>query len=324
MSRFPVVLLLVALLVPAGAPVEAQTREFELPEYTDQQRWNRLAFGLVSFQAALLELGKKHGMSPEEVGAFTGEFFSSGWLAGIESTPFAVALNRNHMGYPNATAEVVSYDDWEVEVRFNRPWEEWVGLDRQMMAITSDEFLAMQRGLHLALSERVGITTTWDEDGDHDVLTLRTDYGPITADDNLRYGRMAYLGFLTSTQLLDEQMKRSGLSARDLGLQQGDLFAPSWGSVTPWGLFRGMTWNALAWDRTYDCEVVSASPEEVNARCTHTFEQRIGQVSGYFDVTVDDLLENLRGFAERVAEHRGMRWEETWEPGVRIIRVTMR
>ena len=41
-------------------------------------------------------------------------------------------------------------------------------------------------------------------------------------------------------------------------------------------------------------------------------------------LTVEDVLENLRGFGEAVAEARGMVWEERWEPGVRVIRVSVR
>jgi len=324
MRRVVLTLVLAALASTLPAAVLAQQEDFQIPEYTEQQRWNRLASGMVYFQAALLELGMQHGMTAEEVGGFVGDVFARSWVTGADAAQFMVNFNRNYDAFPGAESELLDSSADEVTARFNRPWEAWVGLDRQIIGITSDEFLDLHRGLTLRLSEHVGIATTWTDERDHHVVSFRTEYAPIGADDNLRYGRLAYLSWLTSLQLLDMQMKETGLSARELGLQQGEMYAPSWTSRTPWQLFRGMVWNGLAHDRTMDCEVLSASPQEVRARCTHTFEQRIGQGANYFDVTVEDFLENIRGFGEAVAEARGMVWEERWEPGVRVIRVSVR
>ena len=78
-------------------------------------------------------------------------------------------------------------------------------------------------------------------------------------------------------------------------------------------------------DPNTDCEVLSASPTEVRARCSISYtRQRVSQSSGYFDVTLDDVLENGQAFAESVAEQLGMRWEESWDDEYRTIRITMR
>ena len=48
MKRIILALTLVVMALPAPEAVTAQASDFQLPEYTDEQRWNRLASGLVS------------------------------------------------------------------------------------------------------------------------------------------------------------------------------------------------------------------------------------------------------------------------------------
>ena len=78
-------------------------------------------------------------------------------------------------------------------------------------------------------------------------------------------------------------------------------------------------------DPNTDCEVLSASPTEVRARCATGYtEQRINQSSAYSSVTLEDVLQNGRAFAVSVAEQLGMSWEESWANGYREIRVSIR
>ena len=78
-------------------------------------------------------------------------------------------------------------------------------------------------------------------------------------------------------------------------------------------------------DPNTDCDVLSASPTEVRARCAIGYTaQRVRQASTYFDVSLDDVLENGRAFAESIAEQLGMRWAESWDEQYRTITVTVR
>ena len=209
------------------------------------------------------------------------------------------------------------------EVRFNRPWEALIGRDKQVMGVTTWELTSMNNALNAAIADWVGIDMKREADGDYDHLTLRTEYGPIQASDRLRWARGAFLSWLNSFQLLEMKME-SGMSAREVGREAGELYGPGWSPRTPFRLYRGMVWNSMG-DPNTDCEVLSASPTEVRARCATGYtEQRIGQSSDYFSVTLEDVLESGRAFAESVAEQLGMRWEESWGGGYREIRVTMR
>jgi hypothetical protein len=313
----------VLLSLLCAGPSAAQESDLQLPEYTAEQRWQRLAFNAASMQAALLELGRQHGMTAEEVGTWAGEFYSKGWLSGQEAAPYAVAVNRNHMMWPGATSEVLSSTPTTVQIRFNRPWEAVIGPDRQIAGSTADEFQAMWRATNLAISDWVGIDVAWDEGEDSDVLNLRTEYGPIQAANDLRWARGAFLSWNNFFQLLELKMQ-SGMTAREVGREAGELYGPGWTAPTPWRLFRGMTWNAMG-DPNTDCKVLSASPSEVRAQCAIGYTaQRVSQASTYFDVTLDDVLENGRAFAESVAEQLGMRWEESWDEEYRTITVTVR
>jgi len=312
-----------SLALTCAGPIAAQQSDLELPEYTTEQRWQRLAGEAVWWQAAMLEFGKQHDMTPEEIGTWVGEYFSEGWLSGQEAAPFAVALNRNHMSWPGASSEVLSSTPTTAQVRFNRPWEDVVGPDRQLGGVAASEFQTMFRALNLTLADWVGIEMTWDEQEDYSVLSLRTEYGPIEASNDIRWARGAYLSWLNFFQVLELRMQ-SGMTAREVGLADGELYGPGWNAPTPWRLFRGMLWNQLG-DPNTDCEVLSASPTEVRARCSITYTgQRVSQSAGYFDVTLEDVLESGQAFAESVAEQLGMRWEESWDDEYRTIRITIR
>lgn len=311
-----------AFLILAG-PSAAQDAELRLPEYTDQQRWQRLALNLVWTQAALLELGKEKGMTPEEVGRWAGSFYARGWLGGQEAGSYAVAMNRNHMGWPGAAAEVLAASATTAEIRFNRPWESVIGPDRQIGGQTTAEFREMIRAVNEEISAWVGIDVAWEEGEDQDVLRLRTEYGPIQASNDIRWARGAFLSWNGVFTVL-EMKKEAGMTAREIGLEAGELYGPGWTATTPWRLLRGMLWNAMG-DPNTECEVLSASPAEVRATCDITYTaQRVRQGGTYFDVTLADVLENNRAFAESVAEQLGMRWEESWDDARRTIRVSKR
>lgn len=312
------VVAIAAVVSVPGTPVRAQ--DVQLPTYTPEQRWERLAFLDLGWQAALVALGREKGMTAEEVGQWVGEFFAPGWLGGAEGVQLLRGFYRNFMSVPGATAEVVGSTPTSVTARFNRPIDAWLAPGGSTMGVTRAEIDAMYEAIDAAIAEWVGVSVERRADGDHDVLTFTTEYGPIRAGDEIRWSRGSYLSWLNGLQLLSLQMA-SGLSAREVGEADAKLFGPGWTARTPWQLYRGMVWNWMT-DPDTRCDVQSASPTEVRARCALTYRQVVEQNQERFNVTVQDVFESGRAFASGVAEQLGMQWTETLEGEYRVITVT--
>ena len=317
LTAFTVVASAAAISIPA-VPVRAQ--DVQLPTYSTEQRWDRLAFLNLGWQAAFVALGREKGMTPEEVGQFAGEFFAPGWIGGAEGVQLLRGFYRNFMSLPGASVEVVGSTPTSVTARFNRPIDAWLAPGGSTMGVTRAEIDAMFEAIDAAIAEWVGVSVERRADGDHDVLTFTTEYGPIRAGDEIRCSRGAYRSWLTGRQLMSLQMA-SGLSAREVGEADAKLYGPGWTARTPWQLYRGMVWNWMT-DPDTHCEVLSASPTEVRARCALNYRQVVEQNQERFNVTVQDVFESNRAFAAGVADQLGMQWTETLDGDDRVITVT--
>lgn len=319
MKRFTLLVLFASLSVTA-ARLPAQ--EIELPEYTMEQRWQRLAGGTVWWQAAMIALGEAQGMTPEEVGHWAGKFFTQGWLGGGEASWYLRASYRNFMSWPGAELEILNTTPTSVTARFNRPIDDLMGAGGKVGGIKLAEFDAMYQAVDETIADWVGVGLERQSEDGHEVVTYETLYGPIHARDNIRWNRNSYLSWLNGLQLMSIRME-SGMSAREIGEADADLYAPTWNVQTPWALYRGMVWNQMS-DPNFECAVISASPEEVRARCLQHYRELVLAQQDRFNVTPEDVFEAGRAFAEGVAEHLGMRWTEELVDGYREITVTRR
>lgn len=320
MKRAMVVAWLAVLAHGVTTPLAAQ--DLQLPEYTVEQRWDRLAFLTVGLQAALVALGDEHGMTPEETGQWLGEFFSDTWLSGAEASQLLTGMNRNFMAFPGASVEVLASTPTTVTARFNRPQEEYFGPAGETIGVPGEDILTMLAASDDAVAEWAGVAVERRAEDDADVLTLETLYGPIEASPEIRWARGSYLSWLTWLQFMSHRMA-DGTTAREIGEQDAELYGPSWSARTPWRFFRGMIWNQMT-DPNAECEVLSASPTEVRARCAQHYRQVADQNEARFGVTAQDVFEANRAFAEGVAEHLGMVWTEELVDGSRMITVTAR
>jgi hypothetical protein len=318
MNRTCLAAALSALMLTAASPLTAQN--LELPQYTAEQRWQRLGYEMAGWQAAMVALGESQGMTAEEVGAWVGDFFSSSWLSGAEASQLTVGMNRNFMAMPDATVEVLETTPTSVKARFNHPIDPYLGPGGRILGVDGDDIATMLRAVDDAIAEWVGVDLDRQMEEGHDVLTLATRYGPIQASNDLRWERSAYLSWLTSLQLMSLRMK-GGMSARELGAADAELYASTWTADTPWKLFRGMVWNQMS-DPGSDCDVLGASPDEVRARCRRHYQQVVEQNQSRFGVTMDDIFESNRAFAEGVADYLGLVWTESLVDGFRMITVT--
>jgi len=317
LKGFTAVAIAAVVSVP-GTPVRAQ--DVQLPTYTPEQRWERAAYEALWWQAAIVALGREKGMTAEEVGRFAGELFAPGWLGGAEGLQLLRGFYRNFMALPGAEVEVVGDTPTSVTARFNRPMDALLAPGASTMGVTRAELDAMARATDAVIAEWVGVGLERRADGDHDVLTFTTEYGPIRAGDEIRWSRSSYLSWLTALQLMSLQMA-SGLSAREVGEADAKLYGPGWTARTPWQLYRGMVWNWMT-DPDTHCETLSASPTEVRARCALAYRQVVEQNQERFNVTVQDVFESGRAFASGVADQLGMQWTETLDGEYRVITVT--
>jgi hypothetical protein len=320
MKRVPLLALLLGTALMPIAPLGAQ--EIKLPEYTVEQRWQRLASLMVGWEAAMVAFGEAKGMSAEEVGTWVGEFFSTSWLSGAEASQLLVGMNRNFMSMPDATVEIVATTPTTVTARLNRPAEERLGPGRRTMGVPGDDIQTMLSAVDDAIAAWVGVRLSRQVQGDHDVLTLETEYGPIQASDDLRWARGSYLSWLTFLQLMSLRMQ-DGMTAAEIGAADAELYAPTWTADTPWRFFRGIVWNQMS-DPNTDCEVLSASPDEVRARCRQHYRDLVERNASRFNVTPEDIFESGRAFAMGVADYLELAWTETLEDGYRMITVTRR
>ncbi len=310
------------LLLPLALPAPILAQEVDFPEYTDAQRWERLAQLMLGWNAAFVAFGEEHGMTPEETGEWIGEFFTDAWLGGIEATQFLRGLHRNFLSLPGAELEVLEQTPLSVTARFNRPLDAFLGPGARAQGVDVADIDAMVEALDATIADYVGIDMQKRRDGDHQVVTLTTEYGPIVASDRIRWNRGAYLSWLTSLQLMSLR-KESGMTAQQMGAADAELYAPTWTAQTPWQLFRGMVWNQMT-DPNTDCDVISATPREVRARCREHYRALVEQNQERFGVTPEDVFESGRAFAAGVADYLGMRWAETSQDGYRNIIVTVR
>jgi hypothetical protein len=311
--------LLGAILLSGAARLNAQ--ELELPEYTEEERWERLGELTVGWQAALVALGEAKGMTAEETGKWVGKFFSRSWLSGGEASwYFRWAYGRNFMAMPGASVEVLATTPTSVTGRVNRPEDAALGPGNRLMGVPGKKINAMLNAIDATVADWVGVGLERESDGEYDILTLETQYGPIRADDDIRWARNSYLSWLTWLQYMSLRME-SGMTAEEIGVADAELYGPGWGARTPWALFRGMTWNLMS-DPNADCEVLSASPDEVRARCLEHYRDLVIQNEERFGVTPEDVFESGRAFAMGVADLLGMQWAEVLEDGYRVITVT--
>jgi hypothetical protein len=178
----------------------------------------------------------------------------------------------------------------------------------------------MLRSTDDTIAEWVGVDVTRELRGEHEIITYETRYGPINASNDLRWARASRFVWLSNAQILAMRME-SGMTAQEVGAEMAELYGPRWSPDTPWRLYRGMTWNQMS-DPDLDCEVLSASPEEVRARCREHYRDLIESFNVYFSVSPEDVFENGRAFAVGVADMLGMVWTETLDDGYRLITVT--
>jgi hypothetical protein len=153
----------------------AQETAPQLPEYTEQQRWER---GI--WQADLnfimgLRLARATGMSVEEYGRQLGLMYAPSWGSpgGMSPGQAFDAMRRNYLSWPSADVSLVSTSEAAVVGRSNRPYATSFGESGVFGTVTVDDY---ERAFDIASSvimDYLGLSYEVVRDGDNRLFTIR-------------------------------------------------------------------------------------------------------------------------------------------------------
>lgn len=301
----------------------AQGASPTIPEYTNDQRWGRMAFLNLSNLAAQVALGKSKGMTIDEIGQWLGDYYADTWVGGLDARQFAVSVRLNNMSHPASSVELPTFTDSLVVMRVNTPVLANFGADRRFQQLTLDEYRTVFRHINQRIADHVGVDLQQRYDGDWLVLTMRSRYQAPRASDNLRWNRAAFINKTSGVEVI-RFAKAAGKTPRDAGTESGKMWAGTWTTTdTPWRLFRGITWNAMV-DPNLVCEVQSASASMVRARCNRPWVAQVRTYAERTGVSVEDYEAYMLGAEQALAAALGMTWNVQLDGDYRVITVARR
>ena len=104
-------MLVTAATLGGATMAMAQGAAPAIPEYTNDQRWGRLAFLNLSAFATEVALGKSRGVTVDEIGKWLGDHYAATWAGGLDARQFAIALRLNSMSHPASRVELPTFTD---------------------------------------------------------------------------------------------------------------------------------------------------------------------------------------------------------------------
>jgi hypothetical protein len=298
----------------------AQVPNTGIPEYTDAQRWGRMASLNVSALISECELGKSRGMTIDEIGTWLGNYYAEGWAGGLDARGLAIGFRWNWMSDPRAKVEMTVFSDTLVVMRANMCYRDNFGPARRIRDITLDEINRIYEIINRIIADHVGVKLESRIESDWWVLTFRNGYGSIRSSDHVRWIRS---GAVTRFITLDviRTGKAAGKTPRETGLETAKAWADTWTNTdTPWRLLRGIAWNNYA-DPEFVCNILSASPVVVKAQSNRPWITAVRNNEKRSGVTVDEYEAYLLGIEQGIAASRGMTWEVILQGDDRIITV---
>lgn len=163
----------VCVLVAAAPALAQEPAAPEMPEYTQEQLWNRSsALGWTTL-ATTMAYARAVGQSVPELNRWLFELYEPGWSDQL--TPFTLArgMRLNHVSDPHGTFEVLESGPELVRVRHNKPWERLFGESGELYGVSVSELESFLLGFYRDLADSRGLTLTYDDDGDRYVVTIR-------------------------------------------------------------------------------------------------------------------------------------------------------
>lgn len=162
-------------VLAAQEPRQQDKPPVTVPAYTDQQRWNRARFHIVSFIVAGIAHAKARGESAEQYGRFLGDLFGPGW--GPINTGYPIRVARatlfNFAAMPGSEAHIAEASDTSATVQYRRTHVQQFGAERQISGVTLDEYDRALRATHERIAGHLGLRYDERVDGDWNVATVR-------------------------------------------------------------------------------------------------------------------------------------------------------
>jgi len=109
-------------LVQEDEEAVSVTEGYQLPVFTDQERWMRTAYIWTVSSALYLDELKKRGLSPAESGQVQADIFSPGWSSVQNAMDLFSAMYRNWSMIPGNVCEVSEATEETVKATCNRPY----------------------------------------------------------------------------------------------------------------------------------------------------------------------------------------------------------
>lgn len=316
-----------ALVLPVtlacAAHAAAQGTATALPEYTNDQRWGRLAALDLSSFVAEISLGKSKGMTADQIGEWLGEHYTTTWTGGLDARQLATSFRWNALSHPAAKVEMTTFTDSLVVMRSFATELAGFGPRREIRGVTLEEYRKIFAHINRIIADYVGVALEQRYDGDWLVLTMRNKYALPRADAAIRWNRASFIVRYVQIDAI-RIAKAAGKTPNEAGTESAKVWAGTWTNIdTPWRLFRGMTWNAMT-DPNYVCELQTANATMVRARCNRPWVATVRTNAERSGVSLEDFDAFMLAQEQGIASSLGMSWEARTDGEYRVITVRRR
>ena len=166
---FSGVFVIVCLL---SVPLVAQQAQIDMPQRTDQERWNRSAWFMCLGNVMQIALGKSQGMSIEAIGDWLGKQYAPGWSSNMTPRGLFNGIHRNIMTSPIAIVEVMAATENEITFRSHRSYLPYFGEKGIWHGVTVEEFEKVGMISAKAIAEHGGLQIEEKIDGMWRVTTI--------------------------------------------------------------------------------------------------------------------------------------------------------
>jgi hypothetical protein len=152
-------------LLFSGLSLMAQQPKIEIPQRTDQERWNRCAYlGMVN-SLMVNVFCKSKGMTVEEIGDWLGKQYAPGWSSNMTPQGYFLGFHRNAMTWPTAVVEVTAETENEVTFRSFRAYVPYFGEKGILYGVTIGEYEKIGMIVNKAIAEHGGLQIEEKIDG---------------------------------------------------------------------------------------------------------------------------------------------------------------